>query len=291
MTTVALDVARRAREDGPLVGGRARAGPCGASRRPARRRAPDEVEDVRAVLAAPDPVLVLDRDDVDAAAQRMGGAVGSRRARRAGSGDGPRGGTAVARSGRMQRDDLAVRRRRGEVVGEGGDAAAAGRVGGRRRRFGRWRCSCRSARRQTRWNARARRRRLSASGEWSAARQGGDDGDPPRDGPSWAAQAARTWVARGPLGLSSISNSPARRRSRRSKSSEESSAAAMEEVFLRILGGDEAEAAIGDDLLDGTGGHDDLQRFPNKEWQSARSVREGGRPRGASPREAARRQP
>jgi hypothetical protein len=31
--------------------------------------------------------------------------------------------------------------------------------------------------------------------------------------------------------------------------------AAMEEVFLLILGGDEAEAAIGDDLLDGTGGH------------------------------------
>src|SRR4029077_1607795 len=31
----------------------------------------------------------------------------------------------------------------------------------------------------------------------------------------------------------------------------------MEEVFLRILGRDEAEAAIGDDLLDGSGGHDD----------------------------------
>jgi hypothetical protein len=29
----------------------------------------------------------------------------------------------------------------------------------------------------------------------------------------------------------------------------------MEEVFLRILGGDEAEAAIGDDLLDGSCGH------------------------------------
>jgi hypothetical protein len=29
----------------------------------------------------------------------------------------------------------------------------------------------------------------------------------------------------------------------------------MEEVFLPILCGDEAEAAIGDDLLDGTGGH------------------------------------
>ena len=43
-------------------------------------------------------------------------------------------------------------------------------------------------------------------------------------------------------------------------------AVAMEEVFLRILGDDEAEAAIGDDLLDGTGGHSDLQCFPN--WES-----------------------
>jgi hypothetical protein len=32
-------------------------------------------------------------------------------------------------------------------------------------------------------------------------------------------------------------------------------AAAMEEVFLAIVCSDEAEAAIGDDLLDGTGGH------------------------------------
>ena len=41
-------------------------------------------------------------------------------------------------------------------------------------------------------------------------------------------------------------------------------AAAMEEVFLRILSGDEAEAAVGDDLLDGSGGHMDLQDFPNR---------------------------
>jgi len=45
----------------------------------------------------------------------------------------------------------------------------------------------------------------------------------------------------------------------------------MEEVFLLILGGDEAEAAIGDDLLDGTGGHVDLQHFPNS--NSKRTVR------------------
>src|SRR4051794_39246888 len=41
--------------------------------------------------------------------------------------------------------------------------------------------------------------------------------------------------------------------------------AAMEEVFLRILGDDEAEAAIGDDLLDGTGGHGTSKRFPNRD--------------------------
>jgi hypothetical protein len=29
----------------------------------------------------------------------------------------------------------------------------------------------------------------------------------------------------------------------------------VEEVFLPVLGGDEAETAIGDDFLDGTGGH------------------------------------
>ncbi len=34
---------------------------------------PDEVEDVRPVLAAPDAVFVLDRDEVDAARQGLGG--------------------------------------------------------------------------------------------------------------------------------------------------------------------------------------------------------------------------
>jgi len=35
-------------------------------------------------------------------------------------------------------------------------------------------------------------------------------------------------------------------------------AGSMEEVFLLIVGGDEAEAAIGNDLLDSTAGHSDL---------------------------------
>src|SRR4029079_2179131 len=51
-------------------------------------------------------------------------------------------------------------------------------------------------------------------------------------------------------------------------------AVAMEEVFLRVLSGDEAEAAIGNDLLDGTGGHHDLQHFPNKVGKT-RPVRKG----------------
>jgi hypothetical protein len=38
---------------------------------------------------------------------------------------------------------------------------------------------------------------------------------------------------------------------------------AMEEVVLRILGGDEAETAISDDLFDSTRGHRDLLGFPN----------------------------
>lgn len=40
-------------------------------------------------------------------------------------------------------------------------------------------------------------------------------------------------------------------------------AVTVEEVFLPVLGRDEAEAAIGNDLLDGTGGHMDLHVFPN----------------------------
>jgi hypothetical protein len=51
----------------------------------------------------------------------------------------------------------------------------------------------------------------------------------------------------------------------------------MEEVFLRILGGDEAEAAIGDDFLDRTGGHSqDLLTLPERGLRDARSVREEG---------------
>ena len=77
--------------------------------------------------------------------------------------------------------------------------------------------------------------------------------------------ADRTWFARGPLGLASISNVTCSPPTSRSKSRDGFQGAAMEEVFLLILGSDETEAAVSDDLLDGTGGHDDLQHFPNAE--------------------------
>jgi hypothetical protein len=50
-------------------------------------------------------------------------------------------------------------------------------------------------------------------------------------------------------------------------------AVAVEEVLLRTIVSDEAESAVCDDALDGTGGHDDLPIFSN--WLAgARSVRE-----------------
>src|SRR5438552_13267676 len=56
----------------------------------------------------------------------------------------------------------------------------------------------------------------------------------------------------------------------------------MEEIFLAILGRDEAKAAIGDDLLDGTGGHVDPPTLP--EQNSTRAVRSRrGDPHAASP--------
>ena len=73
-----------------------------------------------------------------------------------------------------------------------------------------------------------------------------------------ASYRRRTEFARGPLGLCSISNSTFSPPSRRSKSRRAGvERVAVEEVFLLVLRCDEAEAAIGDDLLDGSGGHSD----------------------------------
>ena len=67
------------------------------------------------------------------------------------------------------------------------------------------------------------------------------------DGRAACGQAARTLVARGPLGLCSISNSTLLAADEAVEVERGVEGAAMEEVFLLILGGDEAEAAIGDD--------------------------------------------
>jgi hypothetical protein len=83
----------------------------------------DEVEDVVAILAAPDPEFVLDRDDIGAVADdpRGRGVIGAlippdpvMDLERIG----------CATFGWEQDDDLAVARRRGQIVGEARRATA-----------------------------------------------------------------------------------------------------------------------------------------------------------------------
>ncbi len=222
--------------------------------------ASDEVEHGLAVVAAPDPVFVLDRDDVDAVRQGPGrlDVVGGLVAADAVM-DFHRVGDAAL--GRDDGDDLAAARRSREVVREGGDAAATRRIGGDEGssnddgspldRVG---------------AARDRGRSGVARGEpgpGPVAAGGSPEGGPPGSG-----QAGRTLAARAPLGLCSMSNVTCSPPARRSKSMRGIEGAAMEEVLLLILGGDEAEAAIGDDAFDGSGGHVDLQHFPNREGRS-----------------------
>ena len=100
MTTVASASRGQLDEDLRAGAGSACAGRCGAWRPRAMSRAADEVEDGLAVLAAPDPVLVLDRDDVDAPdASGHRRRRGSRPARRGGCGGGLPSGTATPRPG------------------------------------------------------------------------------------------------------------------------------------------------------------------------------------------------
>ena len=60
--------------------------------------------------------------------------------------------------------------------------------------------------------------------------------------------------------------------------------ATMEEVFLAILGGDKAKSAVGDDLLDCSGGHRDLLHFPNDGGRTHGLFEKVGRPRGLATR-------
>ena len=90
---------------------------------------PDEVEDVLAVLTAPDPVLVLDRDDVDTPAKSAGGAdVVARFVLADPMVDFDRIGRRLLR--RIQDDDLTAVAVCRQIVGEGGDAAVSRRVAG-----------------------------------------------------------------------------------------------------------------------------------------------------------------
>ena len=86
-----------------------------------------EVQHVLAIVAAPDAVLVLDRDDVDAAIERLGGPqvvgafvladpVSDFR------------GVGQGRAARMQDGDLTAAGRCGKVAGERRDPATAGEV-------------------------------------------------------------------------------------------------------------------------------------------------------------------
>jgi hypothetical protein len=89
---------------------------------------PHEVDDALAILAAPDPVFVLDRDDVDAVVQRAGGAeVVGRLVLPDPVMD--LGGIERRLLGRVEDRDLATAGGCRQVVGEGRDATAARRVG------------------------------------------------------------------------------------------------------------------------------------------------------------------
>ena len=190
---------------------------------------------------------------------------GSRRARPCGSDGGPRSDTSTS-LGQMKGDDLAVAGA-GREVSEGGNSAVSWRIRWRRRQCERWRDSSLAS-------SGALRRTVAGRCEWSTTVAERDrcrlmtNADLPRCRPAGAAgpgDARRIAPVRprafGALLDSNWTRSPP---TSRSKSSEESRAAAMEEVFPCVLGGDEAEAAVGDDLLDGTGGHEDLQHFPNR---------------------------
>jgi hypothetical protein len=116
-------------EDGPLTGRRVLED--GVERRDGRDvERPDEVDDVSAVIASPDPVLMLDGDNARAPAQRLGGPDVVARfvlVNPMVDFDGIWGRRLL---GRMQDDDLAIAGVGCEVAREGGDSAVAWWIGG-----------------------------------------------------------------------------------------------------------------------------------------------------------------
>ena len=281
ITTVVVGQVHERREDLTLRRGRSTEHGV-ESRHHGPPERPHEVEDVRAVGAAPDPVLVLDRDHVDAGRVERGGGGRvilldvatdaltdlGRIGRRAG--------------GRMQRDDLVVPDGPGQGLGERRDAAAM-------RRVRRDECGGRNIRAP--FQSRGNDVRLAPG---SAA------------GSAWPAQVRRPCRSMGapglvrprspglpevPWGSASTSNATFSPPLRRSKSRRSLEAAAVEEVFLPVVGGDEAEATVGDDLLDGAVGHVIDPFVPEPGSRRTARSRRLGRPRGASPQRAATYQP
>ena len=159
---------------------------------------PHEVEDVRAVGAAPDPVLVLDRDHVDAGrVERGGGGRVILLARRDGCADGPRTDRSPGRRADAgattwwcptdpARDwvNVAMPQRCGEYVETNAGVGISGLRFSRAATMPGWR-------RDRPPDRRGRRRRAGRVDRW--VRQ------------AWI-RPRSTWVARGPLGLCSTSN-------------------------------------------------------------------------------------
>jgi hypothetical protein len=198
------------------------------------RQRVDKVEDRLAVVATPDPVLVLDRCDVDTAAELSGdpAVVGPdiladpvmdlRR-------------VVEPAPAAIEGDDLVVTGGEAQIAREGRDAAATGWVGGDESDAGDGVAPI---------EAGASRRSPGAADGWIGAG---------RAGPVRSGRAHRAGTeALGVLLDREVDLLPAAQAIEVEGCVE---GAAVEEVLLLVLGGDESEAAVGNDALDGSGGH------------------------------------
>jgi len=222
-----------------------------------------EVEDRVAVVAAPDRWVPLDRDDVRAVLQRAGGTgvvgalvtpdpvvdlEGVRRDRLDG----------------VERDDLAVGGDPAQRTGERGDAALARGIGRDERDAG-----------------------DGAAPIERKAREKNEERPVTDDGPlevplGRGGDACRSVYARGARALGALLDVELDLLTAGQAVEIEGHVerAAMEEILLAILGGDKAKSAVGNDLLDCSGGHEDLLYFPNKGGRTHGPFEKVGRPRG-----------
>ena len=221
MTTVASVAGARARRGSRAGAASGCAGRC-AAWRPRARRAPGRSRGRDAPSSPPQiPYSCWIETTSTQSRQRLAPSGGSRPARRGGSGDGPRSGSGDGLLGRMEGDDLAAAGAGGEVAGEGRDPAASRRIGGDE--------GSPNDGVLLSVGARALERSRGVPDDGGAEREQvpSDDGrgrpaggGPPCGGPVRLGGAHL--LARGPLGLASISNVTCSPPTRRSKSSEES---------------------------------------------------------------------